>query len=325
MRGKNVFIFLLVLLSSHVSGQGWLTEENNFETNWNTSFQIGPTLLVSEIKRDFTDFSNDMSNMPDICFNLQLAKMVWERIDIGMDLGMSFYNGYRFNPSDVVFLNNTSIFNNDERKFLPYPISYKSDILNLSFFLKYNFINFSSFSKGFIELNMYSKIGLGLALINSELGYREKANYAFTGFSDPLYRYDRFDSDFYSRFVISPAFGLNYQLTDRIFISFEFGFNFINADYVDGLRRYSSDLTLDIPEENINKYLIPYIDVTGKFLFGVSYFFNFDTRRETRHLALPFYYNRYRSYYSKFQKKPTKYTLHERLPFYNDNFGNLFK
>lgn len=325
MKGRIVFILLLVLLSSSVFGQGWLTEENNFETNWNTSLQIGPTLLVNEIKSDFTDFSNDMSNMPNISINFQLAKMVWERIDIGMDLGLSFYNGYRFNSSDVTFLTNTSIFNTEERKFLPYPISYKSDIINFSFFIKYNFINFSSFSKGFIELNMYSKIGLGLALINSELGYREKANYAYTGFTEPLYQYDRFSDDFYSRYVISPAFGLNYQLSDRIFLSFELGFNFINADYVDGLRRYSSDLNVETPKESVNKYLIPYIDVTGKFLFGISYFFNFDTRRETRHLALPFYYNRYRSYYSKFQKKPTKYTLHERLPFYNDNFGNLFK
>ncbi len=321
-RYLNLLFFLIFSIS--VFGQGWLTEENNFETNWNTTIQVGPTLLVSEINKDFSASLNDMSNLPDVSFNLQLAKMVWERIDLGVEFGLSFYNGYSNNPSGIFFLTRTSLFNNDERSFLPYPVSYKTDVINSSFFIKYNFINFSSFSKGFIELNMYSKFGVGYVFINSELGYREKANYSYTGFTHPLFKQDRFGSDFYTKFSISPAFGLNYQLSERFFLSFELGFQFINADNIDGVSRYTSELTADVPVEEINNYLIPVYDVTGKFLFGISYFFNFDTRRQTRHLALPFYYNRYRSYYSKFQKKPTKYKLHERLPFYNDNFGRKF-
>jgi hypothetical protein len=58
-------------------------------------------------------------------------------------------------------------------------------------------------------------------------------------------------------------------------------------------------------------------------MVGLTYFFNFDSHWRTREKAFPWYYNRYRSYYSKFQTPSTKKARKERLPFYNIKFDEL--
>jgi hypothetical protein len=320
---KKIFLFILVILTySQVTySQGWLTDENNFETNWNLTFQIGPTLLVSELKKDLSGASNDMSSQTDFGFGFQLAKMVWERVDIGLDLGLANYKGYRNNPSNINYLMLSGLFHNKDIDFQPYPIYYKSNIANFTLYTKYNFINFSSFTKGFIKLNLYTKIGIGIIFISSEMGYQNNSNYLLTGLIHPLFAVGRYTSPVRNaHFSFNPSFGMNYQLSDRFFISGEASFQLINADYVDGIPNYNDKLSPEVNQNALNEYRVPVFDLTGKFMLGITYFFNFDSHRQTREKAFPWYFNRYRSYYSKFQNPSTKKARQERLPFYNIKF-----
>jgi len=304
--------------------QGWLTDENNFETNWNFTFQLGPTILVTEMKKDFSGVGNDMDNKPGIGFNFQLAKMIFERVDLGFDFGVSNYKGTRINPSRVNYLMLSGYYNNKTGDFQPYPIYYESNTANFSIYSKYNFINFSSFSKGFIKLNLYAKVGLGILFISSEMGYSNHANYELTGLTHPLFVIGRNPNPVKNaHFSFNPAFGMNYQLSDRFFVSAEFTSQLINADYIDGVHNFDDKLTPNTPGDFQNEYRVQVYDVTGKFMLGVTYFFNFDSHWRTRQDAYPWYYSRYRSYYSKFQTPSTKKARQERLPFYNIKFEDF--
>ena len=97
----------------------------------------------------------------------------------------------------------------------------------------------------------------------------------------------------------------------------------MNADYVDGTPNFSDKLTPDVPQNQTYKYRVQVYDVTCKFMVGLTYFFNFDFHREMREKAFPWYSNRYRSYYSKFQTPSTKKARREILPFYNIKFDDL--
>jgi hypothetical protein len=316
---KKIFLFIWVILTfSSVSySQGWLTEENAFETNWNCTFQIGPTLFIGELKKDFSGFTNDMNNQSDIGYSFQLAKMVWERVDIGFYIGVTNFRGHRENPSDINLLVNSAIYNSNKSHFMSYPIYYDTDILDFSFYSKYNFINFSSFTSGYIKLNLYTKVGFGVIFISSELGYKNRANYTLSALTYPLFTSRKKKN---AHLSLSPSFGMNYQLSDRVFISAEASFQLMNVDYIDGILNLSDDLTPEIDIHLINEYRVPVFGLTSKFMLGITYFFNFDSQRQTRAKAFPWYFNRYRSYYSKFQTPSTKRARQERLPFYNIKF-----
>jgi hypothetical protein len=321
LKKSFLVIFCFLALLSIAYPQGWLTDENNFETNWNFTFQIGPTILVSEMMKNFSGANNNMNNQPKIGFNLQLAKMVFERLDIGLDIGVSNYKGNRENPSKINYLMLSGIYNNKNSDFLPYPIYYESNTTNFTIYSKYNFINLSSFSKGYIKLNLYAKMGLGVIFISTEMGYLNQVNYQLTGLSHPLFVIGREPNPVKNaHFSMSSAFGMNYQLSDRFFISAESSLQFINADYIDGVHNFNDKLTPEIPESHTNEYRVQVYDMTGKFMLGLTYFFNFDSHWRTREKAFPWYYNRYRSYYSKFQTPSTKKAMQERLPFYNIKF-----
>jgi hypothetical protein len=318
---KIIIIILLTIAVSSSYGQGWVVDENNFETNWNFTFQYGRTALLSEVTKDFSGSSNDMNNQSDWGFNLQIAKMVWDQVDLGFEFGVSNYKGYKNFSGNVNWLMLHSTFNNTSNDYQPFPIYYDSDVTNFSFYIKYNFINFSTFTRGYLKLNIYSKLAVGLLLPSVEMGFKDKANYEFTGLSHPLYLKGRYPSPQKdSHFIVSPALGLNYQLSERFFLSAETSFQLIGADNIDGIHNFSTELSPDVTNSITPDYRIDVYDLTAKFMVGVTYFFNFDTHKQQREKDLPWFENRYRSYYSKFHKQTTQKDRQDRLPFYHDQF-----
>jgi len=307
---------LLSLLITNVRAQGWLVEENTFETNWNATFQVGRSALLSEMLKDFSGISNDMNNLSDWAFNVQLAKMVYDRMDVGFEFGVSNFRGYKNNPSNVNYLMRYFYFHTEGKDFQPYSIYYDSDITNFTLFTRYNFINFSSFARGYLNLNLYAKVGLGMIFISTEMGYKDKANYEFTGLEHPLYvkgRYSNMEKS--SHVILSGGLGLNYQLTERIFFSGESNFQLLNADYVDGVHNYDSSLTPNMDLAEASHHRVQVYDITGKFLIGITYFFNLDTHHQLRMSALPWYDSRYRSYFSKYHNPKANKAFEEYLPF----------
>jgi hypothetical protein len=247
--------------------------------------------------------------------------MIWDRLDLGFEFGISNYKGFKNNSSNVNWLMLHHSFNNSTNDFEPYAIYYDSDVTNFSIFGKYSFINFSSWTKGYIKMNLYAKASIGILFPSVEMGYSDMANYDFTGLSHPLYlkgRYPNPSKDMH--FTFSPAFGLNYQLTERVFISAESSFQLIAADNLDGIHNFNNELTPETIESETSEYRILVNDLTAKFMFGVTYFFNFDTHKQIRNEQLPWFSNQYRSYYSKFHKTSSKKDRQDRLPFYNDKF-----
>lgn len=314
-------ILIVFFSATSLFGQGWVVDENNFETNWNITLQLGRTALLSEVTKDFKGSSNDMNNQSDWGFNLQIAKMVWERLELGVEFGVSNFKGYKNSSANVNWLMLHTAFNNETRDYQPFAIYYDSDVTNYSFYTKYNFINFSTFTQGFLNLNVYIKMGFGFLFPSVIMGYKDLANYEFTGLIHPLYlkgRYPEPKKD--THFIMSPAFGLNYQLSDRIFLSAETSFQLIGADNLDGIHNFNTLLTPDVPDQLTPEFRVPVYDLTAKFMIGVTYFFNFDTHKQLRQKRQPFYESRYRSYYSRFHQQAPKKERQARTPFFNETF-----
>jgi len=313
----GILILLFGVLKS--LGQGWVVQENTFETNWNMSFQLGPTVLLSEIHSDFSGATNDMNNYLDLSFNFQLGKMVWERFDLGIEIGRSNFRGFKNNPSDISWLTQHPTFNNQEVKFQPYAIYFDSDITNFSIYAKYNFINFSTWARGFLKLNMFVRLSAGLAYVTAETAYSDMASYNFTRLSHPLYAKGRYgNTSLDLKAILIPTFGLNYQISERFFVSGELSMPIIATNNLDGIINYNNLLSPETPLESIEQYRIGVFGLSSKFMVGLTYFFNFDTRRQNREKILPFYSNMYRAYYSKFHRPSSKRIRQERLPFFNE-------
>lgn len=319
---KSVLVISFFLIASFASfGQGWVSDENTFETNWNITFQSGRTALLSEVNKNFSGSSNDMNNQSDWGFNLQIAKMVWERFDLGFEFGVSNYKGFKNSSANVNWLMLHTNFNNMDEDYHPFAIYYDSDVTNFSVYAKYSFINFSTFTQGYLKLNIYAKFSLGLLLPSVVMGFKDRANYEFTGLSHPLYLKGRYPSPQKdSHFIFSPGFGINYQISERIFTSAETSFQLIAADNLDGIHNFNNELTPEIPDNLTPDYRVPVNDLTAKFMIGLTYFFNFDTHKQAREKELPWFESRYRSYYSKFHQPSSKRMRQERLPFFNDKF-----
>jgi hypothetical protein len=315
----GVIIALMFFSVFNANAQAWVAQENTYETNWNVSVQLGSTALLNELHADFSGSGNDMNNLLDWGFGFSLGKMVLKRFDLGIESAWSNYKGYRKNSSNVNWLMLHPNFNNDEQAFLPFEIYYDTDIINIAPYIKYNFINFSTWTTGYLKLNLYVKLGLGIALPSTELGYADLTNYDFTGLAHPLYAKGRYGEVKRSvHFYFSPAFGLNYQLSDRVFISAESSFQFIGADYIDGIQNFKNNLNPETPDHLIADYRINVLGFTTKFMIGATYFFNFSSYRKETQLLHPFFTSRYRSYYSKYQRSSTHKARQERLPFFND-------
>jgi hypothetical protein len=318
---KILFILPLILFFSEIQAQGWLTEENNMETNWNVTLQLGSSLLLGEMKKDFSGFNNNTSNTPGLGVSLQLSKMVWERVDIAAEIGLMSLNGANNNSSTIHYLMQSGNFNKGNLRFLPYPVNFHSNVFSFAVSTKYNFINFSSYLRSFIKLNLFIRLGIGTSYLASEMGYTEPGNYQLSGLSDPLFSTSR-DLIFTERFhgFFLSAVGVNYQASERIFISGEMNFMIINSGLSDGIYNTNEQLPAEISGPVPNEFQIPVFGFAGKFSIGATYFFNFDTRRKTRQNAYPWYENRYRSYFSKYHAPASKRIIKERIPFYNNKF-----
>lgn len=305
MKTLKPYLFILFLFClQQVVAQGWEAETNTIETNWNFTVQLGGTALLSEVNKDFSGSSNDMNNLPDWGINFQIAKMLINQFEAGVEFGYSNYKGYKTHSANVNWLNLHNDFNNEKVDFQPYAIYYDSDLTNLTIFGKYNFINFRTWSKGYLKLNLYLKLGMGLALPSVEMGYTDKVNYKLTGLTHPIYvkgRYPRPERDVHG--FLSPALGLNYQMTERLFFSAETSLQFIAADNIDGIHNFNSQLTPDVSDEGSVEYRIRVNDMTAKFLIGLTYYFNFDSTRGIREKQNPFFRKRSESYYSKYHQE----------------------
>ena len=164
-------------------------------------------------------------------------------------------------------------------------------------------------------------MGVGIAYPTVELGFSDMASYYFTGLTHPLYAKGRYDDKKRKAHIFfSPAFGINYQLSDRMFFSAEASLPLIGADYIDGSHNYSKLLTPEVPDHLTHEFLIKTYDMTAKIMIGATYFFNFNGHRKERERLTPWFAYRYRSYYSKYQRPSTKKAKKERLPFFKNKF-----
>ena len=300
------FLFLLFVPAISLA-QGWRTEGNTFDKNWNFTVQVGRTVLLSEVNKDFSGTSNDMNNQSDWGFNIQLAKMLIEHVDVGFEFGISNYKGYKNWSGNVNWLNLHSTFNNNSAHFEPLPVYYDSDVTNFSIYLKYNFANFKAITRGYLNLNLYAKIAAGILFPSVEMGYKDTANYTLTGLKAPLYLKGRYPSPAKdSHFIINPAVGLNYQFTERLLFSAEASFQLIGADNLDGIHNFNNKLTPDIPYIETTPYRIPVNDLTAKFMFGMTYYFNIDNHKQIREKTNPWHTMKQQFFFSKYHKTGTK-------------------
>lgn len=315
---KYLLFSILFFLSLGHAGwaQEWSSRENTFDTNWSFTVQTGRTALLSEVHTDFSGSSNDMNNQSDWGFNLQLGKMIWNRLDLGFEFGVSNYKGFKDASANVNMLMYHMLYNSEETgDFEPYPIYYDSDLTNLTIFFRYNFVNFQSHSRGYLNLNLYLKLGVGVAFPSAELGYKSWEHYELTGLKQPLYlkgRYPNRVKDMHNFF--SPALGLNYQLNEQLFFSAETSFQLIGADNIDGIHNYSRELEpwMDGPESHL--YRIRVYDLTAKFLVGLTWYFNFDSKRAVRQEHVPWFRHKSRTYYSKYHESRRKGERREDMP-----------
>lgn len=317
-------LFITLLILGHIScrGQGWIVDENNIETNWNMTLQVGTAAILNEMSKDLSYIGSNMNHHPGLNINFQLGKMVWERVDFGFETTYTRLLGSNSNPSGISYLTNHPNYNNDKSSFKSSPIQYKTDLLGFGLFTKYNFINFSTWALGYLKINIYTRLSIGLFTYQTMLDYINQDSYIFAGIKKPLYKKN--NNEYPSNILIyaNPSFGINYQISDRIFLSAEISTQHYNAGNLDGIPLFSNDLNNTMNFEEIKNQYIHTNSNTAKVLVGFTYFFNFDTRKQERMKDQPWFANRYRTYYSKYQRKTSKKERQQWLPFYNDKFKN---
>lgn len=296
-----------------VGAQGWLVDENTLETNWNLSLQLGTVALLSEIATDASATRNQMNNNPGWALNLQLAKMILERFDVGADLGFMQLHGSKTNPAAIAYLNQHPAFNTGLSEFQPYPIEYQTKVFSFLFFSKYNFINFSSFAKGFINLNLFVKGGIGPVWLDGETNYREAGFYSIVGLNPPLYAIKQ---QGIPKLMLNAAVGVHYQVNKRIFVSAEFSAQTISSSLVNAMPNYSGELNRGMTYAEAEQYRNKAFGITARFMAGCTYFFNFNSTKEKQLKYLPFYHSRYRSYYSRFHTAEKRGIRKSYQPFY---------
>lgn len=305
---KLVYTITIIIFSGTAAfAQAWRSDTNTFDKNWNFTIQLGRTALLSEINKDFSGVSNDMNNQSDWGFNLQLAKMVIDHLDLGFEFGLSNYKGYRNYSGNVNWLMLHTAFNNSRGDYLPLPIYYDSDVTNFSIYLKYNFANFHKLTRGYLNINLYAKVAVGVLFPSVEMGFQDNSNYALTGLVSPLYlkgRNPRPEKD--SHFIMNPALGLNYQLSDRLLFSAETSMQLIGSDNLDGIHNFNTQLRPTVPDQETPAYRIPVYDLTAKFMVGMTYYFNIDNHKGLREKASPWHTRQQQFFFSQFHKSSTK-------------------
>ncbi|MDA3879051.1 MAG: hypothetical protein PF436_01565 [Prolixibacteraceae bacterium] len=286
------------------------------------TLQVGTAAMLTETSNDFSHIGNSMNHHPGLNINFQLGKMVWERVDIGFETGYTRLAGSNNNPSGLTYLTNHPRYNNDNLSFRPFPIQYQTDIIGFGLFTKYNFINFSTWSLGYLKINIYTRLGLGGFTYQTRLDYKNKDSYLFAGLEKPLYEKNNNEYSSNVLFYVIPSFGLNYQVSDRIFLSVEISTQHYNVGNLDGIPLFNRDLSHTMSSNEIKNHYIHTNSNTARVLIGATYFFNFNNLKKELMKDQPWFSNRYRTYYSKYQQRTSKKERQQWLPFYNEKFKN---
>lgn len=286
------------------------------------TLQVGTSALLTETTGNLGHWGNEMNNSPGAAINFQIAKMVWERVDFGIETGYSTLNGTKSNPSRIVYLNQHPVFFKNGKKFPLEPLNYNTQLISYGIFTKYNFINFSTWALGFLKINIFTRLGIGALSYQSELNYTNTDAYISTGLPQPIYSAKEREYPGLFTFYAYPAFGLNYQLNDRFFISGELSTYFYSTGNLDGIPRYSNELKPESNPVEVKSYYERTNTLSAKLLLGITYFFNFNSTNNKRMKEYPWFSSQYRSYYSKYQPKSTKKERQQWLPFFNEKFEN---
>lgn len=318
----HIFLLLGVQL---LYAKGLKYSRFNIETDWSATFQAGSTVLIGELNKDFSGWTNDFNNVADWGVNFQLSKMVIPRLDVGLEMAFSRYRGFKKDSESVNYLMYHYYLNNSTTNFEPYPVYYRSSLNNYTLFFKYNFLNIRTMRKGYVVWNMYAKFGLGVGIPRVVMGYSNPEHHVLTGLPNPLYAkgFKPYASDLHGFF--SPAFGINHQFSEHLFFSGEVSFQLIGADNIDGVHNYSPSLQFETDNNLVENHRVRVHDTTLRFLLGVTYYFNIDIVKTPRELSIPWYREQYMTYFSKYHVASSKKERQERLPFFREKFNEIEK
>jgi hypothetical protein len=264
-------LFLLFLIPGFLQAQqSELTR--NFHKNWRLGGGAGVSYLAFELKKNFSRATMDMNSTPNASFSFFSTKRFTKNFEVGLEYEKCYFSGFKVYSSNVNWLMYDERFNNEKAKFHPYPVYYHTDISSWYLNFHYNYLNFYTLRKNFLNVNLYLKAGIGFSLIGVELGYQDPSHYEITNLPNPLYvkgsgRHPMRDS--YATWHM--GLGFNYYISNRWSIYTEAILLFVSCDYLDGVHNY--DVTKQA-DGSVDIKRIGVFDTVGQFRFGVSYHFN---------------------------------------------------
>ena len=322
----NIILFL-ISFASLANAQGWIVDENSFEKNWNVSFSGGPSWFMGEITQNAFDLTQQSNQNMGFSYGFDISKMILHRLHLGIDYRLVDYTGFNEQPDDLLFFTRYSEFNKNGKQFIINPIKLISQQESYSLFLKYNLPNFQSIEKGISRFGPYIVAGAGIGYTSASASYFKQSYYDGTNLNDPFFEKGQGRdplNDF--SFTFNLGAGINYQMSKRLFFSFDVRLYRSTTDLLNGVHNFDETLTPEMSAEQA--WSMSHVKTSAlytNFSFGVSYYFNFEPVTDIEIDRYPWYENQYRSYYSKQLGSEHKWEKQRRYPFYQDKFNKKAK
>jgi hypothetical protein len=280
VRFLGVIFFCFFLYNQTAWGQN-----SSILKNWTVGANGGLSYLVMELEKNFQNSYVEMNSQAAGTFSFHVTKVINYNLDVSVEYNGTFFSGYKRNPSNVNWLMKSYFFNNERADFEPYPVEYHTELRTVFGKVKYHLSPFYSYRKNYTNTNLYYVGGIGWSSIGVELAFSNPEDAALTGLRNPLFAKGgegRTPRSTYVSFM--SGVGLRFLLSERFALDLEANVSLIDADYLDGVHNYRSDLTPEINTGDLAEgYRVPVYDIVGSFQIGLSY--QFDLKRKSQNVT----------------------------------------
>ncbi len=270
------FVLLLACFLVSLSSYPQVDLKKKREKIWNLSSCIGTAFFTAELGHGLSVLKPELIHLPGFTANISATRIFKNRIEPGVSLEFSTFNGYNNNPDF-----SANGFQYHFRNPVTDPVKYSTQLIVPSFYIRYNFKDVLPPKRKKYYLNYFVEVKLGAAFLITGIEYRYKPE------EPPIFVKGK---------GVQPLPGLNAQYSLGAGLRFDYNpkwgllflvdINIDNYDSLDAVHNYSP-----LGER------LQLMGVYSRIMVGASYTLN--TKKKKSRL-----YNRFRKSRRKPQKTP---------------------
>jgi len=247
------FLLLFLLAALKVNSQNWYNK-NIFE-NYTISIKFGPSIVVTEYKRDLSGIINEMNHQPGYSYTLGLSKFITPRWGFGYQYEYGYFHGFQDYPDFSAYRFGHVWISQMRIE----PVIYRSNVYNHNFLITYKFIKSAE-----QKVVPFLTFNAGISKLTSKLLYAANSEliWAKTGRNEEL----KYGSVNFLRFNIGIGGGFEWVVDPKLTVNCSADITNVNDDNLDGVHNFKTP-----PPEGYKNFVS---GVYGKVLIGLTYYIN---------------------------------------------------